>query len=279
MGYARKMKDARQEQSVFLKRQSVRRRRDWTRRLRQVERGLLSTAIVMAGLALLYGLYLVVFTGEAFAVKRIVVDGEWKYLTAEGLGGLSGVREGDNLFWISVADVHSRLATEPWVKATAVRRRLPDTLMVYVEEHRPAALLALDSGLCYVDADGATFKWAEGNDDRDFPVLSGLSAADCGPQSEDDSLRLKEMLLLMELFRATGFGKERDVAEVHFDRITGYSLVTKESPSQILFGHSALAERAAALDRMGPAILSREGRIQYMLANEPGRIIVKYGTI
>ena len=76
MSYQKKIKDARHEQSVFLERQTVRKRRDWTRRLRQVERGLISAALVLGGLALLYGFYLVVFTGSTFAVKRIIIDGE-----------------------------------------------------------------------------------------------------------------------------------------------------------------------------------------------------------
>lgn len=273
-----KIRDARHDQSVFLKRQSVRRRRDWTRKLMQVERVLVSVAIVLAGLACLYGFYFVVFTGGTFAVKRIVVEGEWHNLTAEGLAELSGVKEGDNLFWVSVGDVHERLRIDPWVKATAVRRRLPDTLWVYVEEHKPAALLSTGSGLFYVDEDGLPFKAAEGSDDRDFPVLSGVAEEEGGELSAESAARVKQMLELAGFFRKTAFGGGLDVAEVHFDEVLGYSIVTRESPMQIIFGQADLVNRVAALDRMSEPILGRGARIQYMLANEPGRIIVRFQT-
>ena len=271
-------KDARQEQSVFLKRQTVRRHRDWTRKLRQVERALLAVVLVFAGVGLLYGLYLVVFLGDTFAVRRIIVDGEWRALSAQGLAELSGVKEGDNLFWISVGEVHERLRADPWVKATAVRRRLPDTLWIYVEEHAPAAILASGAGLFYVDSEGTPFKRVEATDGKDYPVFTGVELGEDTALSGEDALRVREMLRLIGLFRASQFGRERDVAEIHYDRMTGYALVTRAQPMQILFGQAALADRMAELDRLRTAIGSREGRIQYMLANEPGRIIVKYQT-
>ncbi|HPQ80485.1 MAG TPA: FtsQ-type POTRA domain-containing protein [bacterium] len=272
-------KDPRHEQSVFLRRQSVRRRRDWKRKLMQVEHALVSVAIVLAGIACLYGLYLVVFTGDTFAVKRIVIEGEWRNLSAEGLAELSGVKEGDNLFWVSVSRIHDRLSLDPWVKATAVRRRLPDTLWVYVEEHKPVALMSTSSGFRYVDSDGVPFKDAEVSDDRDLPVITGLFETPGGEITDEAVGRAREMIGLMELFCGTGFGRAQDVAEIHYDEVEGYSIITRERPMQILFGQADLAERVASLERMREAIEGRGMRIQYMLANEPGRVTVRYQTI
>ncbi|MFH0798910.1 MAG: FtsQ-type POTRA domain-containing protein [Pseudomonadota bacterium] len=272
------MRNARKERSVFLIRQTVRKHRGWTRRLKVAERLLVSFAIVIAGLVCLYGFYLMVFTGSTFATRQIVVEGKWKYLTVQGLADLSGVMEGDNLFWTSVAGVHAKLITNPWVRSTAVQRRLPGTLWIYVEEHQPVALLLTGEGLSYVDEDGEPFKRVEAGEDKNFPVFTGLSSAlrDDGTLSDGD--HVKEMLRIIELFRGSEFGRERDVAEIHYDVIKGYSLVTQREPMQIMFGHNAVAEGVGQLDRMRAAFAARPGRIQYMLADEPGRIIVKYQT-
>lgn len=271
---------------MFLDRQSVRRRRHLTRRLRQAERALLSVAIVLGGLAALYGLYVVVVLGDAFVVRRIVVDGDLRVLTAEGIAGLSGVREGDPLFWISGGEVHRHISAEPWVKAAAVARRLPDTLWISVEEHRPAAIVAADAGLFFVDAGGHPFKRVDAGDDKGFPVFTGIAVGEKGAGAPEEAGRIREMLSLCDLFRAAAFGASREIAEVHFDRIAGYSLIAGEPPVQILLGHASLAERMGAVDRMAAAIQERlpagrqaaggRGRIQYLLANEPGRIVVKY---
>ena len=80
----------------------------------------------------------------------------------------------------------------------------------------------------------------------------------------------------MSLFDRSRFGAEQGVAEVHYDELIGYSIVTRREPMQILIGHTNLAGRVKRLDRMIGAIAARQGRIQYMLADEDGRIIVRY---
>ncbi|MFA4874301.1 MAG: FtsQ-type POTRA domain-containing protein [bacterium] len=261
--------------SVFLERQQVQKKRQWTRRLRQIERGLIAAAVVIAGLVCLYGLYRIIFLGSTFNVKRIVAEGNWHYLTADGVAALSGVNEGDNLFWVSVSDVYKKLRTEPWVKKAAVRRRLPNTLWIYVEEFRPAAIIAADA-LYYVDAEGDIVKKVEPGEEKDFPVITGIPVTDGTTLASSDATRVGEMLGIIEKFRATRIGGEHDIAEMHYDEVNGYSIMTRREPMQILIGQSDLQERISQIDRMSSAIEARAGRIQYMMANEDGRIIVRY---
>jgi len=261
--------------SVFLKRQTVRRRRRWGERLRQIERALLSVLIVVIGLAALYGLYRVVFLGSAFELERIVVEGDWKYLSPDEVASLSGVRKGDNLFWMSVDDVYGKLDGNPWVKEAAVRRRLPDTLQIYVEEYRPVAIV-LSRGFHYVDGESNIVKQLAPYDDRDMPIITGIEFGE-GLGPDDESLaRLGRALNIIDVLSSSRFGREYGVAEVHFDEVDGYSFMTRREPMQALLGHSNFAERVSKIDRMRRAIAARQGRIQYMLADEDGRIIVKY---
>lgn len=261
--------------SVFLERQSVRRRRRWGLKLRQVERALLSALIVVAGLFLVYGLYRLVFLGSTFQVKQIRVEGRFAAMTPAAVEELSGVRRGDNLFWLSVSEAHRRLSAAPWIRDAVVRRKLPDTVWIFVEEHQPAAILAA-GGLQYVEANGAVIKRVESGEARDFPLLTGIEPDDEGAISQEDAGRIREMLSIAELFRATGFGQGQEIAEVHYDPVEGYSLITRREPMQILIGLSDLADRIAQLDAMSRAVTGHGGRIQYMLANEKGRIIVRY---
>jgi len=260
--------------SVFLQRQTVKRRRRWVVKLRQVERALLSMLIVLAGLAALYGLYRLVFLGPAFSLEKIVVDGNWKYLSAQEVADISGVQSGQNLFWLSVGEVYDRLHESPWVKEAAVRRRLPDTLYIYVEEYRPVAIVSSD-GFYYVDANATVVKKVEANDDKDMPLISGIPV-EGGRLGEEGDLRIREMLAVIDAFERSNFGRRHGLAEVHFDELNGYSVFTRREPMQVLIGQSDFAGRMRKIDRMETAIAARQGRIQYMLTDEDGRIIVKY---
>lgn len=258
--------------SVFLKRQEVRRRSQWRRRLRQVERVLLSVGLVLAGVAVLAGLYRLVFLGPSFTVRRIVVEGEWRHLRSEALGALSGVAEGDNLFMLSVGDVHERLRAHPWVRTTAVRRMLPDTLWIYVEEEEPAAIVADVGELVYVDAGGRRIKPVEAGEVRELPVFTGLAELE-GVQRQE---RVAAMLTIASRFGTSSSGKRFELAEVNYEPIRGYSVMTAEEPMRIVLGHAAFGERIDRIERLLPAIASRPGRIKYMVANEQGRVVVGY---
>lgn len=266
------------ETNTFLNRQKVKASRDWVRKLKFFERALFSLGIVFLGLAALYGLHQVVFMSSAFAINNITVDGSLRYATANGITELSGVKKGDNLFWVSVSDVRDRVRMNQWVKSAAVRRMLPDTLCIYVEEYAPVALALSNGELYFVDANARPFKRVESDDEKDFPVLTGLEIDDGGNFFGEDKERAATMLALISEYEKGRFGTERGAAEVSHDKADGYSLITLHKPVQILFGHSAFGEKLSLIDRMLEAISSRPGRIQYILANEAGRLIVKYAS-
>ncbi len=260
---------------IFQKRQTVKRKRRWADKLRQIERILLSMLIVVAGFAALYGLYRLVFLGSAFELEKVVVEGNWKRLSPGEVTVLSGARKGDNLFRMSVSDIYDRLNSGPWVKEAAVRRRLPDTLWIYIEEYDPVAIVS-SKGFYYVDADGRVVKRLEAGDDKDMPLITGIKLDESGEGIDGGDGNLMGALEILNLFERSRFGGEQGVAEVHYDELIGYSIVTRREPMQILIGHTNLAGRVKRLDRMIDAIAARQGRIQYMLADEDGRIIVRY---
>ena len=255
--------------SLFLQRQKVSCRSRWTKRLRQLERVLLAVAIVMAGLACLYGFYWMTFLGPTFTVRRIVVEGEWLYLTADEMAARSDVQEGDNLFMLSVVAVPLKLRSNPWVRTTVVRRMLPDTLWIYVDERCPLAIIVAQE-LLYVDASGQVIKRVGPGEKKDLPVLTGTG------EGEEETERLKSMLEIVEIFSSSRLGRRLGLAEVNYDPVLGYSMVTKAKPMQIILGQTAFAERIGRIDRALSAITSRPGRIRYMIANEDGRVTVGY---
>lgn len=245
------------------------------KRLRQFERILISVAVILAGLAGIYGIYRMIVFGDAFAIERIIVKGDWKYLSADRIASLSGIKKDDNLFWISVDEVHRRLRADPWVRTTAVQRKIPNAVWIYAAEHKPVAIVA-SKGLYYIDDLGEIFKAIGPGEDRSFPVLTGLSVGNNFSLSPEDGERTLNMLHIIDVFGKSEFGKKQDIAEVHYDDSYGYSMITKDGPMQIFLGHAAFDEKIAQIGRMISAVSERGGRITYMMASEPGRLIVKY---
>ena len=70
----------------------------------------------------------------------------------------------------------NRMLEDPYVKSVTLARRLPDTILVDIDERVPAAIVALagsDSTLL-VTRDGEAFKRVEVGDPPDLPVITGL---------------------------------------------------------------------------------------------------------
>lgn len=240
-----------------------------------MERLLLSMLVVVAGLAAIYGLYRLVFLGRAFTVEKVVVEGDWNMLSGDEVAQRSGVKAGDNLFWISVTDIHERLREEPWIEEVAVRRKLPDTLWIYVDEFSPVAIIAAND-FYFVDEEGTLIKKVESGERIDLPVLSGIPMGSADELTADNGSQVREMLALLDSFDSSRFGRAEGISEINYDAIEGYSIVTRSTPMKILIGKTDFDDRIRQIDRMINAIKAERPPIRYMVANENGRVIVRY---
>lgn len=254
--------------SIFLERQKVKKRRAIGRWFRVAERILFSVAVILGGVALLYGFYLLVFLGPTFQVREMNVEGRIVRTSVDRVIESSGVKKGENLFGVDVETIHENLRSNPWISHAAVRRRLPHTLWIYVEEYDPVAVLQTDDGLRFVDRDGTVFKKVEGSDPKSLPVISGVAKE-----------RIGEALELLYLYEGSPFGRTWGISELHFDGLKGYSVVTEKGPVEILLGQDAYASRLDLLARWQGVIGRKGGRITYIIANEEKRITVGYREI
>jgi cell division protein FtsQ len=73
-----------------------------------------------------------------------------------------GVRLGQNLFDIDLGEATRRLAAEPRIARVEIRRRLPSTLSVLVEDRVAVAVYAAPTGLWRMDAGGRVIEQAAG---------------------------------------------------------------------------------------------------------------------
>lgn len=243
----------------------MRKRRAIAKGFKTAERILLSLAVVLGGLAMLYGIYLLVFLGPTFSIREIVVEGNLDHLSTQQVLDESGVHEGQTLFGTDVAAVHRNLKEDPWIDQAAVRRRLPHTLWIYVEEHEPVAVVQKDGKLFLADCDGDVFKEVQPSDSKGYPVITGVEGE-----------KLKDALSLLAQYNNSSFGEAWGISEMHADDVKGYSIITEKGPVEIVLGQEAPALRLELLGRWQGVIGRKGGRITYIIANDEKRITVGY---
>ncbi|MFH1874283.1 MAG: FtsQ-type POTRA domain-containing protein [Pseudomonadota bacterium] len=260
----------------FLKTQNVKKKGIVARHFRAVERILFSLAVVFGGLALLYGLYLVIVFGPFFNVEKVIVAGELTHLNQSQVETLAKVSPGQKLFGVNVQKMHLNLKKHPWVKQATVRRRLPDTVWIYIEEYQPVAIFINKNKPYFVDEQGIAFKQIEAGESKNFEIISGLRNFE---NQQELQAELKQSLELISLYKKSKFSQILGIAELHYAKPYGFSIITEKGPIEIFLGNSFSQEKFQILDHYPGVIERAQEKIRYIFANNENRIAVGYEDV
>lgn len=129
-------------------------------------------ATSMAVLLLVLGLY-GFFHSPFFTVQSIEANGS--SYTAEKLAEIAGIQKGTSLLEVDVEMAVRRLELEPIVSRAIVRRHLPDTIYIEVEERTPIAMVPSGSGFWGVAADGTVLGKMDAGG-ISLPIITGVSS-------------------------------------------------------------------------------------------------------
>jgi cell division protein FtsQ len=130
-----------------------------------------SCAVLGAGSAIWLG-YHFLTTSSRYAITSIEIRGTDR-LSPDELRASLPVAVGDNVFAASTGEVEGALRGNPWIASASAQRILPDTVVVEIVEHVPAAVGVLGEPYL-VAADGHPFKRAADGEGEGLPVVTGL---------------------------------------------------------------------------------------------------------
>jgi cell division protein FtsQ len=127
------------------------------------------------------------------------------YLTEEEVKAVSALKPGDGMFHLDLKTAADRVGRLPWVKSVMFERRLPQNILIAVEERKPAALV--DAGSLWgVDADGRLLPPSTALLNEDLPLLSGV------PVRADDAGNTRSAEILKPALDFLAFLKKEDPA-------------------------------------------------------------------
>ncbi len=110
-------------------------------------------------------------TSPMFVTRHIDITGNVR-LQRDVILHLGGLKEGDNVFEVSVAAVERRLRTTPWVEDVSVKRVLPDQFVIRLHERMPSFWVRKDGRLFYSNDRGEIIAPVESDNFMSLPILS-----------------------------------------------------------------------------------------------------------
>jgi cell division protein FtsQ len=208
-----------------------------------------------------------------FSVRVIDMNECSRVTRDEVMGTLKGVAQG-NIWSLSKEEIGRSLRTHPFIRTVAVRKVFPDKLVVRIGERTPVAMINLDS-LYYVDEQGDVFKRLTAYDAKDYPILTGFSRRDL---RAGDPVTLRNLRRTIELLRHAETGVlRRNISEVHFDPLDGYTLVTRDDGLQVKIGTMEFGEAMRRIEEAMPKLATLGQSRGVVDLKTAGRIFVRPG--
>ena len=234
-------------------------------------------ALVAAiSLTVAFGARRYLMTSPRFALQQVVVDGQ-KTRSKDALMARAGIAIGQNVFTIDLDAAKAKILGDPYIASVTLARRLPDTILLQIEERTPAAVVALGDAYL-VTREGEVFKRLEVGDPSDLPILTGLSPEQADTDREGFSAQVRSALDVAADYQQSSLGGKMALQEIHIEPGVGLSLVVGSSATSIVLGGPPFRRKLEEASRV-VAELERRGQKPdaVLLGNDarPERVVAR----
>ncbi|GAB4363769.1 MAG: hypothetical protein Kow00128_04830 [Deltaproteobacteria bacterium] len=229
-------------------------------------------AVLLVGAAAA-GIYSWLGHSRLFSVRWVDLN-ECKHVTRDEVIGMLGGAASGNIWSLSAGEIGNRLAGHPFIREVSVRKAFPDRLIVRVTERAPVAMIHLDS-LYYVDGEGVPFKRLTAYDAKNYPILTGFSRKDLQAGDPVTMRNLRRTIALMRRAQEGPFS--RNLSEVHFDALEGFTLVRRDDGLRLRIGTVEPEEAMRRIEEALPKLAKLDRAPGIVDLRTEGRIFVQSG--
>lgn len=164
-----------------------------------------------------------------FRMASLQIQGG-KYVTASEVEEKFSADQDKNILRLPLERRRRQIEQIPWVRSAAVRRVLPNQIVVTVSERVPVAFLAKEDGLSLVDEEGVVLDAPKDGAFR-FPVVRGIA------EDEPAAARREKMRLfsaLMKDLQRGGMQSNETISEVDLQNPQDARMVLSDSSGTVL---------------------------------------------
>jgi cell division protein FtsQ len=235
--------------------------------------------LVASGVLVLYAGYRacdLVLSASTLQVRRITVRGNVRVSAGEVQVLAEGLR-GNSILTADLESFRQRLLESPWVADVALRRVLPSTIEVFVEERSPIGLCRLGNDLYLIDRRGTIIdefgpKYAE----FDLPIIDGLVRA---PGSGDPAVDEQRAELAGRVIDDLAPRKAlaQRVSQIDVSNVNDAVVLLDDDSAALHLGDERFLERLQSYVDLAPALRERVPDIDYVDLRFDERVYVRPG--
>ena len=203
-----------------------------------------------------------------FAVETIRVEGTRRTSPDSVRRALADL-QGENVFSVDLDRVADDVSALPWIRTVAVKRLLPRTLRVEVEEREPAAQAVVDGGVRVVDESG-TVIGTTGPDLRfDLPVITGTEEGPAGTRQTERARGVATLRALRDAAPEWAAG----LSEIDLSRPDRVAVVSSATEPRLFLDAEQPGRNLRSWLTLRREIADRLGNLDYVDLRWEGRIV------
>ncbi|MBN2419083.1 MAG: FtsQ-type POTRA domain-containing protein [Deltaproteobacteria bacterium] len=209
--------------------------------------------------ALFLYLYQFLISSPYMALEEVRISGVDDEIKRD-LIDISGLDSEISLLTLNLNEIKQSMESHPWVRRVELEKCFPNLLLVRAEKETPYAIVALEK-LYYINKWGEPFKEIEYSDNKDFPVITGIS-----PENNDRDHYMKLAAGILSVFESDkGAWSMEDLSELHFEKNEKVSLYSTSIPVVLKMGFNEIAAKKKELKKI-LVHLNETGRIHMVKA-------------
>jgi cell division protein FtsQ len=208
---------------------------------------------------------------DVFHVDRIVVRGNQRLSNGEVLALLHGLR-GQSILSVDLEEWRRALLRSPWVADAALRRTLPSTVEVTIQERTALGIGRISGVLYLVDDRGEIIdEYGPSYADLDMPIIDGLSS-----KPAEEITDMYRAMLVRRLLDALRVGRmAARISQIDVSDARNAVVLLEGDPTLIRLGGEHFVERLQSYFELSPALRERVPDIDYVDLRFDERVYVR----
>lgn len=230
-------------------------------------------------IALLVGILMALQVGKKWITTtpyfEIVLLEIWgnDHLTPEEIKATADIGGRQNIFTLDRDEVRSRILSHPWVKKATVRRKLPRTLKISLEERKPLAVLEGDPE-ALLDEEGIILSVAP--EASLLPHISGGGKEEMNPGQSITGERTLMALKIVETVSSLPFVPNGELRMVDVGKSGNETIYLRENSFPIVLGTDFIDVRLRRLFTIREHLKKKNSSIKYVDLTFKDKVIVNY---
>jgi len=211
---------------------------------------------------------------SSLQVGHMVVRGQVRLSTGEVLALVEGLR-GQNILAADLDKWQEKLLSSPWVESATIRRVLPSTVEISVQERRPMGIGRLNASLYLIDPRGVIIdEYGPVYADIDLPIIDGIGAA---PHQGGSIVDVARAEFATRVIAAISTRPEiaKRVSQIDVSNLHDAVVILDGDPALLRLGDTDFVARLQQYIDLAPALHERLAGIDYVDLRFDERLYVR----